>query len=747
MDSTVISTALRSRATREAIKTALALVLTYWIALQANWDKPMWAGLAVALVSLDSLGLSLNKGMMRMLGTLVAAMVALLLVGFFAQDRWLFMIALSLWVGGCTYMVLGSQRAYFWQVCGFVSVIICVGAATSQGGAFETAVLRAQQTGLGVLVYSLVAMLLWPSHSGDRFLDALADLHQKQRALYQAVITAGHGSVDIQQATKQLGELAAAHRTLASLLDAAIADSYDIWEARSDWQRYVDRCKALTECLEQLALFAPSDALQQLGRLIPSLYTFDAAIQQRFLWLTAPAEGLVDKSQKAAHALDVEKSRLTSLSLYDAGNLSVVRRQLRNLDTMTRELVSLRARIEGGAVEAPAAGQVSEPLVAGDTRTEPRRDTAHVSHVSRALDRDRLIATLRVMLTLWAAYLIYIYVEAVPGGPALVTLTGSLAMALAVVPQVSPLRLVIPVLLVTSLVAAIYLLVMPRLYTFWQLGLLLFCLSLLICRLFAAPAMQAVKATAFSIFISISNIQSTQSYSFIAVADIAMAFIIVLGLLSFASYIPASPRPEQVFRRLLKRFFLCAGRVFLTGGGEQEMGDARNARQSWRSSSLIATLATLPGKISNSAARVPVRLLPNASRDALDSLVARVGALAFYSQTLAQHRPDNWKEPAALRQWRESVAGALFAMADGLDGKGNESIDYRVLAARLQQLLTEIESEVRSHVTQLETADANEVEQWLCRAGLFRGIGQSLVDMCRTVDEFNWRKWDDQRFF
>ena len=707
----------------------------------------MWAGLTVALVSLDSLGLSLNKGMMRMLGTLVAALVALVLVGLFPQDRWLFMTALSLWVGCCTYMVLGSQRAYFWQVCGFVSVIICVGAGTSQGGVFETAVLRAQETGLGVLVYSLVTMLLWPSHSGDSFLQAVAELHQKQRVLYQAVIRARHGTVNIQQVTRELGELAAAHRTLASLLDAAIADSYEIWEARSKWRQYVARCKLLTECLEQLALLTPGVALQQLGALIPSLDTFDSAVQRRFHWLAAPADGQIEQPNELPDNLKVEANRLASLSLYDAGNITVVRRQLRDLDTMTRELVSLRAQIEGDSLEVQATDLPSGADTHIDTHADTQRLTRRATKPGWVLDRDRLIATVRVMLTLWAAYLLYIYVEGLPGGPTLVTLTGSLAIALAVVPQVSPLRLVLPVLLVTSLAGAIYLLIMPRLYEFWQLGLLLFCLSMLICRLFAAPAMQAVKATAFSLFISITNIQSTQSYSFIAVANIAMAFVLVLVLLSLASYIPASPRPEQVFRRLLKRFFLCAGRSFLARGGAEGAAGARGLRNNWRSSLHMQALATLPGKISNSAARVPVRLLPGESNDALDSLVGRVGALAFFMQTLAQHRPDNWREPDALRQWRESAAEALFAMADGLGAKGNATFDYRALASRLQQLLTEIESEVRTDTAQVKAAGASEVEQWLWRAGLLRGIGQSLVDVCRATEKFNWRQWDDQRFF
>jgi uncharacterized membrane protein YccC len=62
---------------KEAIKTALAMAVAYGIALSMDWDRPYWAGFAVAFISLATVGQSLNKGAMRMLGTLVAAGVAL----------------------------------------------------------------------------------------------------------------------------------------------------------------------------------------------------------------------------------------------------------------------------------------------------------------------------------------------------------------------------------------------------------------------------------------------------------------------------------------------------------------------------------------------------------------------------------------------------------------------------------------------------------------------------------------------
>jgi uncharacterized membrane protein YccC len=84
----------------------------YGIALQMGWETPHWAGFAVAMISLSTAGQSLNKGVMRILGTLVAAYVALTLIALFPQERWLLMLSLSLYVGFCTYMLTGKRWQY-----------------------------------------------------------------------------------------------------------------------------------------------------------------------------------------------------------------------------------------------------------------------------------------------------------------------------------------------------------------------------------------------------------------------------------------------------------------------------------------------------------------------------------------------------------------------------------------------------------------------------------------------------------
>ena len=73
---------------KEAIKTGLAMVIVFAIALPLGWENAGWAGVAVMVLSLPSIGQSLNKTVLRIAGTLLAVCFGLLYLGLFPQDRW-----------------------------------------------------------------------------------------------------------------------------------------------------------------------------------------------------------------------------------------------------------------------------------------------------------------------------------------------------------------------------------------------------------------------------------------------------------------------------------------------------------------------------------------------------------------------------------------------------------------------------------------------------------------------------------
>ncbi len=100
-----------------AAKTTASALIALLIAFTFNLDQPQWALLIVFIVAQPQSGLVLAKSFYRIIGTLVVAAVALLLIALFAQERVLFLGAIALWVGLCTF---GSQYARNFTAYGFV---------------------------------------------------------------------------------------------------------------------------------------------------------------------------------------------------------------------------------------------------------------------------------------------------------------------------------------------------------------------------------------------------------------------------------------------------------------------------------------------------------------------------------------------------------------------------------------------------------------------------------------------------
>src|SRR5256885_15096840 len=72
---------------------SLALYVAFWLEL----DEPFWAGTSAAIVCQPHLGASLRKGWFRLIGTLIGAVMSVVLAACFPQDRVLFLGALALW--------------------------------------------------------------------------------------------------------------------------------------------------------------------------------------------------------------------------------------------------------------------------------------------------------------------------------------------------------------------------------------------------------------------------------------------------------------------------------------------------------------------------------------------------------------------------------------------------------------------------------------------------------------------------
>jgi uncharacterized membrane protein YccC len=718
-----------STRSKEAIKTALAMAIAYGIALQMDWDKPYWAGFAVAVISLATAGQSLNKGAMRMLGTLLTTVVALIFIALFAQDRWLFMLCLSAYVGFCTYMMGGAKHQYFWHVCGFVCVVICMGAGPNSIQAFETALLRAQETGLGILVYSLTSILIWPISSRADFEAAACKLSSTQKQLYRSYLDLMSGEGNAGEAQALRAQELQEQTRFGQLLDAAETDTYEVWEVREQWRRYQSQAAELTETMERWReSFAEVKALD-LSRLLPNLASFSAELDERLAQIGRMLANQAPERQPAAMDLSLDTAQVGALSHFNRAALAVTRSRLQHLERLTRSLFERLSDIKGF----------------GQSITEA--DTAPLPRVGFVPDPDRMAGAVRVILSMWLAYLALIYVNGMPGGAGFVSMAVPFVMALATMPQASVSLLFVPAAVSLLFGGLVHIFVMPHLSSFIGLGLLIFGVTFAICYLFAAPRQVLGRIFGLAMFVSIASISNEQTYSFLKAANSALMFALLFLILAITAHVPYSLRPERAFLRLLGRFFRsCESLVSAIRWDPQRRVTPFDR---WREAFHAREVSTLPRKLGAWAPQIDTKALPGTSPQQVQAVVASLQGLTYRIKELLEE-PGNPQAQflvqelqADVRAWRLRVQETFQRLSE--DPTAGDREAFRT---KLDGILDHLEERIKGALDKAPGGlfSDQDGENFYRLLGAYRGVSEALVNYAGSTGPIDWALWREERF-
>jgi uncharacterized membrane protein YccC len=716
-----------SRKAKEATKTALAMTMAYGIAMSMGWDKSMWAGFAVAMCSLATIGQSLNKAAMRMFGTLTAVIVALTLIALFPQQRWLFMIALSCYIGFCTYMMGGTKNKYFWHVCGFVCVIICMSSGPNSANAFQVAMLRAQETGLGILVYSLVSICLWPKSSRTDFMAAACQLTSTQHQRCKVYLETIRGQESTEEIRTLSQQAVGLQTQFNKLLDAAETDSYEVWEVRKQWRGYQHQTAELGQLLNLMDNSLSDTRKLDLQHLFPNLIAFGAELDRRLEQIERMLSDRGAENDPNPIDLTLDKDEVRSLSHFSKAVIAVFQKRCQRLEVLTRSMFETVCDIKG--MGGPAT----------------KVDTADACNNTFVLDPDRVAGVIRVVVTVWLAYLAWIYIDGIPGGVGIVIMTTIFAMAMATTPQIPVSLLCLPNLIAILSAGVIYIFLMPKLSGFWDLGVLIFIYAFAIGRLFAAPRQALGRVFGLSMFITITAISNVQNYSFLAFANTALMFQLGFALLIATAYVPFSPRPELAFLRLQKRFF---------NSCDYLMSTARSAQNSvsfldrFKKNFHIHEIATLPEKLSIWAPHIGSNILTTASTQQVQALVANCKMLSGRLRELLKtsgglHSQLTVKElNTEITDWRLRFHKVFQSLIKD-PAAGNQKEFQEKLAAITARLEASIKKVFQTGDNQL---NKEQCEDFYCLMDAYQSLSESLVDYAGNAGMINWTQWQEERF-
>ena len=713
---------------KAALKTALAMVLAYGVALSMDWDNPHWAGFAVAFCGLSTVGESLNKGLLRLCGTLLGGLAALTLIALFPQDRWLFLACVSAFIGFCIFMMFGTSRRYFWQVAGLSVPLFALAGGANAPNDFQTVVLRTEETTLGILSYSLVWLLIWPASTRDVFEDAvrrLVTVHRQLTALYLTTIGEPH-DVKVQALRREATQVLA---RLGGLLDGAEIDSYETWEAHHAWRHLIQQLSQLTGTYERWRQSFPEVRELDRQRLMPELPGLAAELDHRF----AEIEHMLDGHPRACGAVSVplnfDENGVASLSQFHQAALLVYRTHLQSIDTLTRDLFETVAGIRNFTCLKSAAIRDVAPLLPS------------------ALDPENLASIARWFTGLWLTVLISLYVPGLPDAVIFIVLTNSILVALCLMPQVPIAVAFLPYAFGFALGSAINILVMPHLAAFSGLAVVLFAAVFSICWLFARPTQIVGKMAGLGLLVMQMDVKNEQTYNFLDIANFAVASVLFFLVLLVSTHFPISFRPEHVFLRLLGRFFrACA---YLASTLEWGPASALTRWQRLRRALCLRDLASVPAKLAIWGSALPAAKSGQPAAEQVRDLVDSLQSLAYRMQDLIETRTAPQSQvlvhqlSSQVRAWRIGLQEILCNLS-----QRPEAADFAEFRAQLDGTLEHLEGQIEKAVAGAgqPRISTRESENSFRLLGAFRGVSEAMVNFAKQVRGIDWVHLREDRF-
>jgi uncharacterized membrane protein YccC len=137
-------------------------MLAMGLAFALKLDTPYSAATTAMIVSQPVHGMIFSKSLYRLGGTVIGAVVAVTLMGLFAQAPEMFIFGLGLWMGVCTALstLLRSFRSYGAVLAGYTVVLITIPGVDQPNMILTLAMARVAEVALGIVCSAVVASLL-----------------------------------------------------------------------------------------------------------------------------------------------------------------------------------------------------------------------------------------------------------------------------------------------------------------------------------------------------------------------------------------------------------------------------------------------------------------------------------------------------------------------------------------------------------------------------------------------------------
>ncbi|MCA0421079.1 MAG: FUSC family protein [Proteobacteria bacterium] len=715
---------------RLALIIALSITTAYAISLSMGWARPYWAGLAVAMCSLATVGESVFKAVQRLAGTALAILIALILISTLAQHRWAYALAVSLWMAFCCYRMQSTQAYYFWYCSGFIVPLLTMMSGFDSQGSFYVVVERSQETVLGVLCYVVFATALSRQPAAGAF---RAKIHRQIEMLREHIAAIRADVQSAGEATgsrERHGEISRALTELPTLHASAVLESFNIRERARSWLQFIAELSRLATLLDRFHLSFTTLGPQEWGvgreMSLAALAEFEARCRA-VARIIEHGESLPVPEPVAA--LAEEGHMNVAGNPFAAGEALLRRDILRAIDVATRDAHAWALDI-------------------ADIRRHAAEPAPSLLPRSVWPDPESLLRSLTQFIAFWGCFLLYIYVPALPDGPIVAILGAIISMNVMRQPWISPPKLFIPIALAALYGGAAHILVMPALDGFAGLGALIFVGAFLIAYLLYTGRVQPLRGMALALFmVTLQVTNDGQAYSATYVFNLIVAVGIMLIAIRLATLIPVSWKADAVLLRLFRRYADNLDALLAGLRWDLPRSNSWFARQ--RRAYNMRQLAILPAEIAAWIEKLDNADFPEVERQALarlsDQLAAlshRVSDLARLRETKADERFVTLLKPE-VAGWRQGLQGLVATLR-----AAEEPVDLGELGRRLQSKIEAIEGTIAKAVESGTVLDATPqgIAHMQRVLSAYRGVARALITTAELAGLADWRRLTEARF-
>ena len=716
----------------DAIKPALSMSIVVALAFYLDFKQPYWAAFAVLMMSFSTTGQAFRRALVGIPGTLIGGTVALTIFSIFPQQPIFLFPVLIIYCGICMYFLQACKvNGYFFFTISFVCLVVITTAIPESDKVFVYALARLEETCLGMTVYAAVTLLLWRRSAWPILQEKVGVMTSLHAELFKAQMR--------RVQTKSKKEVFALQRKAFRALDKteelvgfAITDSYEVWENRDDWHSFITHSRELVRAQLRWGWVVPELRKDYMQASLPDLGSKVGQMETRLIAMKQGLHAEHLRNFPKPISLKRNEAAFEKLPHYLQAQVLVVQDAFNVMGNLVHTIMHYHCFFHDNSLERP------KPFVLKSVWEFP----LNYEYVVYAFQSAVLFS---MTVIVW----FFLYPPGLDNAQ-FIMLGGAFSLISVFVKTHAPLRDGIYYVSAAIIAIVVYVLTLPHMTTYYELGTLIFCVTFVVYFTCIKANQALFKLAMMLAWLSLPKFSNVQIYDFTMILNGGMAMAVAGILVSLGLYITSYPVPERRFMQARRRFFSSA--IYLLDIMPRAVSGEITFLERVRLKACLQNFVCIPQAMLGIAELMDEKRI-GISRKRIGGVIFSFELLgeALFSLYVTHKRERNVPIPselsAMLNDWRHAKI-ATFELLENKIISPNFDSDrlQKSVRRRLQGLEHAIERSNKQADMDGRAVSQQENEILYLLLGRNRGLSNAMIEYMVASKAIDWNKWVQPRF-